>query len=769
MATVMEAYDAPMLDYQNDGDVQMHPSHEPWFQDEAPMDDDHPEDKSQSHADYEDVEIEMENYIEDVQNPEYEMTDEGADYPVVDADEDVIVTDEQVNTAPNSSITPAADTGLSTSFVPTESSVHGETGLEPGSFVAGSDTVDTTASVLSSAVPTNEATHVETTQPSTSAEPHPIQAPAIERSLSTHSRSSTDADELAVVEATVHFGASPEHAEATRVDEGRGEPVEVSQNILDGAGDTAKAHDNDRDDAQPLDHTENTVEVAEAQSSQTSLATETEELLHRDGEPEPEDGVPVQAIESDPTSVGQAETASQAPEAASADDPYEISEGVFIEPPPGVLLSLLNVDHPDVCIFNQPNHPETSAAAATSQVYIVLLEDRPTLYYEPLSVLFDALRQNEFIANLYDLSQAELVLNAYDLQLTISEDNIFARETSLHDLQMLHDGSDIAGPLRLRLQSAIPRFIVRYRLLQDQILRLNMADEQYEGYGQSEDPQARQDFDEEKSATHQFQIPEAVNSEELTYTEGAQQEEETHPGPDEDPESDLQQENEIHGDDQIPGGTAEEAGTSAENANTEPTTDDHKPLDATEYATSEAEKPDDGTIHASAESLPVPQEQEADPSTDNHRSSYDEVDDNAAEYEDLDDHTPEHASHGGEELEDGSLDHSSPEDAEVADSHSLADTEGYAVVNEPEQNSQDGEEAIEYPDDWDDTFEEDDGFGEPTDGVDGHEKTSDMIPRMLSSSSKSSKRSFDDVDPEDTHEEQQASDGSPGSKRTRVQ
>ncbi|EEB99084.1 hypothetical protein MPER_01298 [Moniliophthora perniciosa FA553] len=187
-----------MLDYQNDGDVQMHPSHEPWFQDEAPMDDDHPEDKSQSHV-YEDVEIEMENYTEDVQNPEYEMIDEGADYPVVDADEeDIIVTDEQVNTNSNSSIAPAADTGLATSFIPTESSVHGESGLEP---VAG----DTTASVLISEVPTT----IETTQPFTSAEPHPIQAPAIEPSLSTHSRSSTDTDELAVVEAAVHFGCFP--------------------------------------------------------------------------------------------------------------------------------------------------------------------------------------------------------------------------------------------------------------------------------------------------------------------------------------------------------------------------------------------------------------------------------------------------------------------------------------------------------------------------------------------------------------------------------
>ncbi|EEB91974.1 hypothetical protein MPER_09583, partial [Moniliophthora perniciosa FA553] len=259
-------------------------------------------------------------------------------------------------------------------------------------------------------------------------------------------------------------------------------------------------------------------------------------------------------------------------------------------------------------------------------------------------------------------------------------DNIFTRETSLHDLQILHDGSDIAGPLRLRLQAVLPRFIVRYRLLQDQILRLNMADEQYDEYSQSEDPQARQDFDEEKSTAHQSQIPEVVHSEELTYTEGAQQEDETHPGPDEDPEVDLQQENEIDGEEQITNETAEESGTLVENANTGPTADDHTLLDAIEYSPGEAEKPDDDTIHASAENLPIPQEQEADPPTGNHQSSHDEVDDN--EYEDLHDQTSEHTSHEAEELEDGSLDHSSPEDAEGADGHSLADTEGYAVVNE---------------------------------------------------------------------------------------
>ena len=50
-----------------------------------------------------------------------------------------------------------------------------------------------------------------------------------------------------------------------------------------------------------------------------------------------------------------------------------------------------------------------------------------------------------------------------------------AREISLHDLNILHHGLDLIGPLRLRLRTVLPRFINRYRGLQGQITRLNVA------------------------------------------------------------------------------------------------------------------------------------------------------------------------------------------------------------------------------------------------------------------------------------------------------
>jgi hypothetical protein len=45
---------------------------------------------------------------------------------------------------------------------------------------------------------------------------------------------------------------------------------------------------------------------------------------------------------------------------------------------------------------------------------------------------------------------------------------VHAREVSLHDLNVLHHGLGFTGPLCLRLRTALPRFIRRYRSLQHQ-------------------------------------------------------------------------------------------------------------------------------------------------------------------------------------------------------------------------------------------------------------------------------------------------------------
>lgn len=108
-----------------------------------------------------------------------------------------------------------------------------------------------------------------------------------------------------------------------------------------------------------------------------------------------------------------------------AGDPHEISEGVYIDPPPPVLLDLpSSSDQPECCLFNVPTSRSGSHSPVephSAGAYTVLLASRPTLYYERLSDVFQALREEERVSGVPELYEGELVLDAYDLQLAISE------------------------------------------------------------------------------------------------------------------------------------------------------------------------------------------------------------------------------------------------------------------------------------------------------------------------------------------------------------
>ncbi|KAG0706353.1 hypothetical protein DFH29DRAFT_170074 [Suillus ampliporus] len=207
----------------------------------------------------------------------------------------------------------------------------------------------------------------------------------------------------------------------------------------------------------------------EAEPTLQSQVEEHSETLHPSDVPS-DDNVQPQG-ESHPEGLHE--------EVDNANDPHEISEGVYIDPPPAVFVSIGSSEVPECCLFNQPpverGSRSPSAGASDRQAYSLLLQNRPTLYYEPLSCVFEALRQDEVISKIPDSLEGELVIDAYDLQLAVFEDNVYAQEISLHDLNVLHDGSDFAGPLRIHLRSAMPRLILRYRLLQEQISRLDLA------------------------------------------------------------------------------------------------------------------------------------------------------------------------------------------------------------------------------------------------------------------------------------------------------
>ncbi|OBZ75624.1 hypothetical protein A0H81_04490 [Grifola frondosa] len=191
-----------------------------------------------------------------------------------------------------------------------------------------------------------------------------------------------------------------------------------------------------------------------------------------------DDEAPVQ--ESEPSDFQAEPVASK--DVVPAHDPHEISEGVYIDPPPAVLLSLSAPSgHVDYCLFNQPLPTLSSQTPAADipgyQTYPLLLHHRPILYYEPLSVVFEALRAENCVQNLPEFADAELALDAYDLQLVISEDNVYANEVTIHELNVVHDGSDLSASPSLQLQLVSPRFITRYNALRDEIARLNLVTE----------------------------------------------------------------------------------------------------------------------------------------------------------------------------------------------------------------------------------------------------------------------------------------------------
>ena len=109
----------------------------------------------------------------------------------------------------------------------------------------------------------------------------------------------------------------------------------------------------------------------------------------------------------------------------SVSDPHELADGIYIDPPPAVLVSLPSQEA-TICLFNSlsssgSSTPVASTSKAVEEDYLILLQEQPTLYYDPLSSIFDALRQEESILNTFDLENCELVLDAYDLQLLVSE------------------------------------------------------------------------------------------------------------------------------------------------------------------------------------------------------------------------------------------------------------------------------------------------------------------------------------------------------------
>lgn len=93
-----------------------------------------------------------------------------------------------------------------------------------------------------------------------------------------------------------------------------------------------------------------------------------------------------------------------------------IGGGIYIDFPPSIKLSLPSGD--EACLFRRKTSPITLLDHDEPQV---LLKGLAIAYHEPLSFLFQALRQEPRVRRIAGLSEAELVLDIIALDLTIEE------------------------------------------------------------------------------------------------------------------------------------------------------------------------------------------------------------------------------------------------------------------------------------------------------------------------------------------------------------
>lgn len=125
------------------------------------------------------------------------------------------------------------------------------------------------------------------------------------------------------------------------------------------------------------------------------------------------------------------EDENRVPSRASSGDPHEVSDGIFIDPPPPVLLSLGDLEE-EYHLFNHPTRRSPTAGNEAGTDDVLFLHDFPTLYYEPLAKVFQALRSDDRLAQIFDLSRGELVIDAYDLV------DLIISEVSIPLMQMVH-------------------------------------------------------------------------------------------------------------------------------------------------------------------------------------------------------------------------------------------------------------------------------------------------------------------------------------------
>ncbi|KZP23701.1 hypothetical protein FIBSPDRAFT_453766 [Athelia psychrophila] len=456
MSTLLEPFQVDtQMDYSGDHDVAMHGagSSDPWpFPGESiTMDQDGNHDETASvftHRD-ESVEVDMADEEEYTDHPEYEMVDgddELLDVEVYDAAVGEPSPAATMHDAPQlsgihsvdymfESAPSLPDVAIAEAHVSTESHTHAHTDLQSHNFDDPAPVNETFVAEYHS----GEVGHEE-------AQDAPLEP------LTAHSEYSTEPSLLPTSEADAH---------------------PIQENVATEHFIIEQADAVPSTDVSEHRHEEHAPEQAEhILEYQQALDQEAHGEYHH---PEPD-----AHTYADDQQVQQLQEIHEVQQAQETHERHEIQEqeitnplepGFGVDPSPPIHLSFSFEDPEfvleDVWLFNAPAEEQGE----------VLLRHHPLLYFATLDEIFAALRADEYTAQIPLLADGEMVLEAHELQLAITEDNAYAREISLHDLEYLHAGCDIAGPLRLRMRIADARFLTRYQALRDQIDRLNVARE----------------------------------------------------------------------------------------------------------------------------------------------------------------------------------------------------------------------------------------------------------------------------------------------------
>lgn len=435
---MLDSYDMPMLDYPSDLDIQMHPStSDQWLQDEAEMEEDGSYLPSKN-----DFEVDMEPSADD-QNVEYDMLDDeeiresGAEVL------DVEVYDVSLAQSPamvNLDIPYEQPPSGLTSF----QRIYSSSGLHEDSPLVSSNFLLEQSSEIQVLEPSAEDTVFredrETTTYEASSEviKEPVQPPAqpeVTLPDQHESHASRDSNEVLLDD---HDQGPPQHFPASDEVILPTDEQELQQAEYYVPRDNSTSRSDDQVGVQSQDVPSEIVVVAPS-NSQTIEAIQGLHAVEDEGShlasgpendtyPEAEQNLEQQEqglAEHDHS--GELRVEVEPASAHASGDPHEISEGVYIDPPPPVLLTLASEHQSHLCLFNQAQDREADSENASD--HQVLLQQLPTLYYEPLSTVFDALRQESSVQAVFHLADSELVLEAIDLQLIISEvrNQIFLR------------------------------------------------------------------------------------------------------------------------------------------------------------------------------------------------------------------------------------------------------------------------------------------------------------------------------------------------------